>query len=589
MDNELTQPLGELSPLYSLGTEFIKQRGSTGHSVTDDETNALRLATQTLQQPTPEITPSINKESNYATSQNGPFYRVSPKSSGGNRQFSSTNEEQIWPASPADANGSGPIRYGDTQYDKTTYKPYKVMPSEEQNIPLQSAQTYVSSRGLPQISQPNMPSSSLSKQSAIGRTYALAAEDNPEYKNIIFNAYARSMPEVIKQSGASNYDELLQSAYQQMAKETSDQFQALPLRYSYHQNGEGNYVDSPNMLHDLHDNGHLFVFQGGDKHDFLHNIDPETGLNENEKFRAVHDAFGHGIFGNTFGPEGEERAWSVHSQMYSPLAQLAMTAETRGQNSFVNYTPANVDIKERIYEIEKQMADVKRFGTPSEMEKLKDLKKDAYNQFNFAPNKAVLLPPEYLSTSYNGGIPEYLQPLITPEQGTTLSSSLTHYSSNPSLTMTDPSKYGTGLRGDERNRVLAGGIKDRTYFYLGEPNSITPEPGLGASRYGAQGENLYDASSDPAKLYRLAKMSNVSSPLSNFNPNSVPHEQIMNDVERLAKEYGYSGVAHPDHANPMAIMFNPTPVQRQNTGGAIEDHAMDLIRKHLDHEDHHAA
>jgi hypothetical protein len=49
MDNELTQPLGELSPLYSLGTEFTKQRGGTGHVVTDEDTNALRLATQIMQ------------------------------------------------------------------------------------------------------------------------------------------------------------------------------------------------------------------------------------------------------------------------------------------------------------------------------------------------------------------------------------------------------------------------------------------------------------------------------------------------------------------------------------------------------------
>ncbi|MBC7599210.1 MAG: hypothetical protein H7238_09345 [Polaromonas sp.] len=36
---------------------------------------------------------------------------------------------------------------------------------------------------------------------------------------------------------------------------------------------------------------------------------------------------------------GEENAWRSHASMYSPLAQRAMTTETRGQNSWVNYGP----------------------------------------------------------------------------------------------------------------------------------------------------------------------------------------------------------------------------------------------------------
>jgi hypothetical protein len=48
MDNELTQPLGQLSPLYSLGTEFVKGQGGTGHAVTPEDTDALRIAQQTM-------------------------------------------------------------------------------------------------------------------------------------------------------------------------------------------------------------------------------------------------------------------------------------------------------------------------------------------------------------------------------------------------------------------------------------------------------------------------------------------------------------------------------------------------------------
>jgi cupin superfamily acireductone dioxygenase involved in methionine salvage len=533
--------------------------------------------------------PTTNKEPSYATTQDGPFYRVSRKGNGESGKIATQDDSGIWPNSPADSKGTGPIRYGDTQYDKTTYKPYKVMPADDQNAVLQTAQTYVGARGLPEVSQPKMAASSLEKQAAIGRTYSLAVESSPEYKQEIFDAYKRTMPDVIKQSGAKNYDDLLKSAYDQMAKETAEQFNALNLRYSYHQNGEGNYADSSNMLHDLHDNNHLFVYQGGDKHDFLHNIDSKTGLNENEKFRAVHDAFGHGIYGNNFGPEGEERAWGVHSQMYSPLAQLAMTAETRGQNSFVNYTPANVKINEAIREVESKMAEAKKRGDASNLKELQEAKKSLYGEWNYAPNKSVLLPPEFLSTSYSGEMPSYIQKLIKPAEETNFSSPLTHYSFSPFLGQTDPYQYGTGLRGPERNRVLSGGIKGRSYFYLGEPGTVTPEAGVGPTRYAAQGKNLYNLADDPEKLYRLAKQSNLSSPLSNFNPNSNPHDQIMNDFEKLIRQYGYSGYAQPNQGFPTAVMFDPVTVQRRNIGGTVEDHAMNLVRRYLDHEDDHAA
>jgi hypothetical protein len=56
-------------------------------------------------------------------------------------------------------------------------------------------------------------------------------------------------------------------------------------------------------------------------------------------FRAVHDYFGHAKEGVGFGPRGEENAWRQHSAMYSDAARPAMTSETRGQNSWVNFGP----------------------------------------------------------------------------------------------------------------------------------------------------------------------------------------------------------------------------------------------------------
>ena len=59
----------------------------------------------------------------------------------------------------------------------------------------------------------------------------------------------------------------------------------------------------------------------------------------NDVFRIVHDMMGHMKEGNGFRAEGEENAWRSHAAMYSDLARPAMTNETRGQNSWVNYGP----------------------------------------------------------------------------------------------------------------------------------------------------------------------------------------------------------------------------------------------------------
>ncbi|WP_205650209.1 hypothetical protein [Actinoplanes solisilvae] len=62
------------------------------------------------------------------------------------------------------------------------------------------------------------------------------------------------------------------------------------------------------------------------------NPHPYLTAAENDMFRAVHDAFGHGSIGQGFDGHGEEAAWLKHSAMYSPLARRALTTETRGQN-----------------------------------------------------------------------------------------------------------------------------------------------------------------------------------------------------------------------------------------------------------------
>lgn len=61
---------------------------------------------------------------------------------------------------------------------------------------------------------------------------------------------------------------------------------------------------------------------------------------ENDRFRAVHDVFGHAALGRGFSRHGEEAAYQAHSQLFPKAARAAVTSETRGQNSFLNYGPA---------------------------------------------------------------------------------------------------------------------------------------------------------------------------------------------------------------------------------------------------------
>ena len=179
--------------------------------------------------------------------------------------------------------------------------------------------------------------------------------------------------ESLAQQIAKAYDELPEidrspetlNAYQALAKEVSDQWdfavKNLGIKFEPWV-GEGQpYANSLEMVKDVRDNNHLYFFQGGDPHPFLNELDPKTGFTANDKFRAVHDLFGHASEGYQFGPRGEENAWIKHSQMFSPEARRALSTETRGQNSWVNFgtqkyeggVNKNIQAKDRPYAVQK--------------------------------------------------------------------------------------------------------------------------------------------------------------------------------------------------------------------------------------------
>jgi flagellar basal body rod protein FlgB len=151
-------------------------------------------------------------------------------------------------------------------------------------------------------------------------------------------------------------DPYVASAYELMIKETLAQYQevkATGLKVEFIEDGIDPYAKSPRMaIADVVHNNHLWVFPtdsgfGSSELDVSQNpLLAFTGetisgkvARANDIFRVVHDYFGHIKEGVGFRAEGEENAWQSHAAMYSPHARRAMTTETRGQNSWLNFGP----------------------------------------------------------------------------------------------------------------------------------------------------------------------------------------------------------------------------------------------------------
>lgn len=393
-----------------------------------------------------------------------------------------------------------------------------------------------------------MSPSSLQKQFPIGKTYETMAKGiDPALERQLFAQYLRNYPEAVRKSGATNYNELIPAAYEQLGKENAQQLDRMlnsGMNLSYHK-GDLNYANSPQMLEDALINKHLYVFGGGEPHQLLNKIDPYTGLNENQVFRAVHDYYGHGTTGSSFGPKGEELAYAAHGQLYSPLAKMAAATETRGQNSFVNYSGINAELQAQMQPLRIQRDAIARAG--GDTSALDARLKELGDMTQYAEQKAFLLPPEMIDTGYTGGMPEYMKKYISPNSPESITGY--HWSNIPDLTQTDPAKYGTGIKGAEANRLnMADALRNRTYFYS-TPES--KEAGLGVNQYEAELKNMYNPAQDPDKLNALARLYN------NYQ-GIVDKNASTNALERIASEAGYEGITNPYGA----ISFTPQDIKR---------------------------
>lgn len=161
-------------------------------------------------------------------------------------------------------------------------------------------------------------------------------------------------------------DPAVKEAYQNLIEQTVAQYRALEAAgYQFwfiDIENDGGYADSPwNAMRDLRANQRMGVFPttaGYGTGDVTFDVEAnpmlaDTGIEwsfggpdgpkkpvlANDLFRAVHDAFGHGLEGAGFRARGEENAWQAHVRLFTGSAVAAITSETRGQNSWLNFGP----------------------------------------------------------------------------------------------------------------------------------------------------------------------------------------------------------------------------------------------------------
>ena len=151
----------------------------------------------------------------------------------------------------------------------------------------------------------------------------------------------------------SNRPEVVE-AYKALVTEVEAQFQAAVgegiVIEPWRQEGQP-YANSAEMRADLFDNKHIYVFEGGEPHPYM---TPE----QNWKFRAVHDIYGHAKTGFEFGARGEMNATRAHAQMFTERAVPALVTETIGQNSWVNFSAANAGLAPEQRAYAQQKADL---------------------------------------------------------------------------------------------------------------------------------------------------------------------------------------------------------------------------------------
>jgi hypothetical protein len=201
----------------------------------------------------------------------------------------------------------------------------------------------------------------------VARSYAEAA-GIPHRRQAVYvevdEARARRIADAYEAMKHEPQNPKVKEAYADLIRQTKDQYQALVkagYEFTFFDQSSDPYKGNPSAaMRDLRANKRMAVYGTYDGYgtegitgaEIKDNpmLEP-TGLTwpdqrgvmhpvvANDLFRAVHDAFGHGLEGASFRARGEENAWQAHVRLFTGPAIAAITSETRGQNSWLNYGP----------------------------------------------------------------------------------------------------------------------------------------------------------------------------------------------------------------------------------------------------------
>lgn len=392
---------------------------------------------------------------------------------------------------------------------------------------------------------------------------------------------AKRIADAYEQMAHAPQDPKVKAAYQDLIKQTTAQYKAFEdagyrfwfMDLEVPSNAE--YASSPyNALRDLRSNKQMGVFPTSDgfgTSDLDVNGNPlleDTGIKwpsgsldgplkpvtANDLFRAVHDAFGHSLEGAGFRARGEENAWQAHVRLFTGSAVAAITSETRGQNSWLNYGPYGD--KNRDAKVEDTTFADQKTGLMPEWTWTEGRAADFdYSETNEESSDGVTKRDGRRAAVTRGDLHgdsgqdrrgnDQEGRSETPAYGKAREGAVSyvgrHYSPHPRESLSSVS-YGTGVSrfsGGESRRLRNSNddrIKRRIYFYIETAGSIKPEMGVGSFTHEVKLDNLYDADS------KLIERGNDS--------NKFESDVIDAGFDGyISKDYGMAVLLGPQHTS----------------------------------------
>ena len=344
-------------------------------------------------------------------------------------------------------------------------------------------------------------------------------------------------------------DPRVKEAYRALIDETLEQYKDIldsGLEVKFMDAATDPYGGNPNnSALDIVENNRMFVFPTKGNFGSDSSVDtPDNPLLEeteftaggvtmlaNDVFRVVHDYFGHVKNGVSFRAAGEENAWQAHAGMYSDKARRAMTTETRGQNSWVNYGPHG--------EANRTASQEDTIYADQKIGLMPEWVSNEGRQKNFPLTSA--------RRSNRSDVQSRVRGSIRPDGRV----ELVHFS-NTLFDRTDPSLGGTGVDARSNN------AQEATYFGIvsadENPYRLENLVGGNANFTSVEPESLYDIYGD-----HLGLISVYPSNLINFS------ETLIN-----AQKEGFSGVLiNHNTLGKIALMSDPLIIDETRAIGEI--------------------